>query len=164
MDNQTKRGTVVGKPAPDFTLQDHNRAYVNLMDSIKVSSAMLAFYPENFSAVCTDQLCDYRDNIEQFVELGVQIFGISKNDASSHSKFIDEYQFPFSLLCDPNNSVARQYGCTSLLMLGNVSRAVFLVNTKGTILYRYVEPTTFTRRKSHELIGVINQLRKNNLF
>lgn len=164
MENQGKRGKVIGKPAPDFTLSDHARNYVNLKDSIKVLPAMLAFYPENFGPVCTTQLCDYRDNIDAFLEYDVQIFDISKNDSASHSKFIKKYQFPFTLLCDPNNKVAREFGCTSLLLLGKVSRAIFLINTKGTILYRYVEPIGLTRRKSHELLGVMKQLRDNKLL
>lgn len=164
MDNKSKRGMVVGKPAPDFTLQDHDRNYVSLKESIKVSPAMLVFYPENFSPVCTKQLCDYRDNIDEFSAFGVQIFGISKNNSNSHNSFVKEYDFPFTLLSDPNNKVAREFGCTSVLMLGKVSRAIFLVNTKGIILYRYVELIGLTRRKSHELLGVMAQLRDNKLL
>lgn len=164
MFTESKRGIIIGKPAPVFTLQDHTGILVDLNDSIKVSPAILVFYPGDFTPVCTKQLCDYRDNIEQFHHLGVQLFGISKNDQESHSKFVKEHRFPFPLLSDPENKVARQYGCSSLFMLGNISRAVFLVNTKGVILYRYIEPTVMTRRKSDELISVIKQLRDNNLF
>ena len=164
MATEPKRGMVIGKPAPDFRLQDHTGGHVNLKDSIKVLPVMLVFYPADFTPVCTAQLCDYRDNMEQFQMLAVQIFGISNNDRESHRKFAEKHRFPFLLLSDPKNKVAKEYGCSSLFMLGNISRAVFVVNTKGSILYRYVEPTILSRRKSHVLLRVIEQLRENHLI
>ncbi len=122
------------------------------------------FYPKDFSPVCKSQLCDYRDNIDEFNSFGIQIFGISPNDTESHKKFAAENKFPFLLLSDFENRVSKQYGCSSLFMLGKVSRAVFLINTKGMILYRYIEPTVLTRRKSSVLFQVIEQLRDNNLL
>lgn len=164
MSSEIKRGMVIGKPAPDFTLQTHIGNYINFKTEILKSPAMLVFYPKDFTRVCTQQLCDYRDNMAGFKEFGIQIFGISNNDRDSHWKFAAKHEFPFLLLSDPFNKTAKKYGCSSLFMLGNVSRAVFLVNTKGKILYRYIEPTTLTRRKSHELIEVIRQLRENKLI
>jgi peroxiredoxin Q/BCP len=114
--------------------------------------------------VCTKQLCDYRDHLEQFVQLGVQIVGISKNSTSEHIKFARAHKFPFLLLSDSGQSVAKMYGCTSLLMMGTVSRAVFIVNTQGIILYRYVEPIALTRRTADELLDVISDLKGNQLI
>jgi len=164
MSSEIKRGMVIGKPAPGFTLQTHIGNYINFNDEIKTAPAMLVFYPKDFTRVCTQQLCDYRDNMSQFKDYGVQIFGISNNDRQSHWDFAAEHEFPFLLLSDPFNKTAKAYECSSVFMLGNVSRAVFLVNTKGQILYRYIEPTTLTRRKSHDLLQVIRQLRENNLI
>ncbi len=164
MNSETIRGIIIGKPAPAFTLQDNSGNFFNFLESIKVSPAILVFYPGDFTPVCTKQLCDYRDHIEQFHNLGMQLFGISKNDRASHKKFAEEHRFPFPLLTDPNNKVAKQYGCSSLFMLGNISRAVFIVNTKGIILYRYIEPTIITRRTSNDLVKVVHQLRENKLI
>ncbi len=164
MQSNNRRGIIIGKPAPDFNLQDHTGGFVVFKETIKVLPAMLVFYPGDFTPVCTSQLCEYRDNIDEFNAFGIRIFGISPNDVNSHANFVSEHSFPFVLLSDINNKVARQYGCNSLFMLGKVSRAVFLVNTKGIIIYRYVEPTILTRRKSSELIQVMHQLRDNNLL
>jgi len=164
MSSETKRGIIVGKPALDFTLQSHQGSYINLKDEIKKAPAMLVFYPKDFTPVCTKQLCDYRDNLSQFKDFGVQIFGISNNDRQSHSDFVAQYEFPFLLLSDPLNETAKAYECSSVFMLGNVSRAVFLINTKGQIIYRYIEPTSLTRRKSDDLLQVIRQLRENKLI
>lgn len=161
---EPKRGMVIGKPALNFTLQDHTGGYIYLKDEVWKSPVMLVFYPKDFTHVCTQQLCDYRDNIDSFTKLGIKIFGISNNDRHSHSEFAQKHGFPFLLLSDPDNKVAKQYDCSSLFMLGNVSRAVFLLNRRQQILYRYIEPTTLTRRKSHELLQVIQQLRDNKLI
>jgi len=45
-----------------------------------------------------------------------------------------------------------------------VSRAVFIINSKGLILYRYVEPTILTRRKPEELIAILDDLKANKLL
>ena len=164
MSTNTKKGMIIGKPAIDFTLQDHQGGFVTLNKMTKISPAMLVFYPKDFSPVCKSQLCDYRDNIDDFNSFGIQIFGISPNDTESHKKFAAENKFPFLLLSDFENRVAKLYGCSSLFMFGNISRAIFLINTKGIILYRYIEPTTLSRRKSSVLFQVIKQLQDNNLL
>jgi thioredoxin-dependent peroxiredoxin len=163
-EQEKKQGKIIGKPAPMFILRDHKLGTVDLNESLQVSPAMLAFYRHDFHKVCTDQFCDYRDNMEAFTNFGLQIFGISPNDTESQAEFAKQYNLPFLLLSDPNDKVSKQYGCTSFLMLNNISRAIFIVNTKKKILYRYVELTPLTRRTSKFLINVLEQLRANNLL
>ncbi|MDZ4676677.1 MAG: peroxiredoxin [Oligoflexia bacterium] len=157
-------GTVIGKKAPDFTLKDHHGGTVTLSQVSAVAPTILAFYPGDFTPVCTKQMCNYRDNFENFIKFGVQVFGISHNDTEKHVEFAEKYDFPFLLLSDPDHLVAKSYGCTSLLMFGQVSRAVFIINTKGYILYRYVEPTILTHRNAGELVKILEDLKKNNLL
>lgn len=164
---ETKRegsGAVVGKRAMDFILDDHEGNEVSLREACKVAPVMLVFYPGDFTPVCTKQLCNYRDNMSQFAEMGIQIFGISGNGPEEHKKFASEYNFPFLLLSDPGKSVAKKFGCTSLLMFGGVSRAVFIINTDMLILYRYVEPTSLSRRSADELLGILRDLRSHKLI
>lgn len=151
-------------PAPNFELEDQFKKKVSLNDILQKGSALVVFYPGDFTMVCTAQLCNYRDNLDAFNELGVQIVGISANSPEEHIEFAKRYEFPFSLLSDPNHEVAKAYGCTSLLMLGGVSRAVFILGKNGRILYRYVEPTAITRRKADELVKILQDLKKNNLL
>jgi thioredoxin-dependent peroxiredoxin len=158
------QGVVIGKKAPDFTLKDHQGGTVTLSKVIPVAPTLLVFYPGDFTPVCTKQLCNYRDNFEDFNRFGIQIFGISPNDVQKHAEFAKAYEFPFLLLSDPGQQVAKSFGCTSLLMFGKVSRAVFMINTKGVILYRYVEPTSLTRRKADELVGILTDLKENKLI
>ena len=157
-------GKVHITPAPDFSLQDHEGKIVKLADLIKEGPVVLAFYPGDFTPVCTKQLCNYRDNIEDFKKLPVSVCGISADPPESHRDFIEKNGFPFPLLSDPGKRVAKAYGCTSMMMFGGVSRAIYIVNKKGLVLYRYIEPTILTSRKAHELIAILGDLKKNGLI
>jgi len=146
------------KKAPEFTLSDETGEPRSLSQLLQHGSLMIVFYPGDFTPVCTRQLCNYRDDIKTFSEQGIQIVGISGNSPESHAKFKKQYGLPFPLLTDLNNLVARDYGCTSKLLFGAVSRAIIIVATDGSILYKHVEATPLTRRKSDELLQIIKAL------
>jgi peroxiredoxin Q/BCP len=158
------QGTAVGKKAPNFSLTSHGGANVTLLEELKLGPVMLVFYPGDFTPVCTKQLCNYRDHLLDFEKLGVRIIGISTNNSESHQKFAEKFDLPFRLLSDPDHKVAKMFECTSLLMLGRVSRAVVIINNQGVILYRYVEPTSLSRRKSEELLKILQDLESNKLL
>lgn len=145
--------------APDFTLKDQNGQDVRLADVLKQSPALIAFYPGDFTPVCTRQLCGYSENMETFRSFGVEVIGISSDSVGSHAKFAGKHGFPFALLSDPDKKVAKAYGCTSLFMLGKVSRAVFVVGKDGEILYKRVEATVVTHRSAADLREVLDGLK-----
>ena len=155
---------MVGAKATDFVLGDNEGNRVQLFEVLENSPVLLAFYPWDFSMVCTKQLCNYRDNFQSFADLGIQLYGVSGNSAVKHQEFSQKYEFPFRLLADPDNKVAKAYGCRSLFMLGKVSRAVIIINRQRIVLYRYVEPTVLTRRSAEELVGILKDLRQHSLL
>lgn len=157
-------GSVVGKPAPDFCLKNEDGKPIRLYEELQKGPTIVVFYPGDFTHVCTRQLCNYAESWDEFVKLGVNILGISGNDTTEHANFKQVYSLPFSLLSDPGKQVARLFGCTSPLMFGAVSRAIAIINRKGIILYRYVEPTILTRRKANELIGILRDLNQHGLL
>ena len=144
----------------DFTLKSDQGEKMTLSQLCKSGPALLVFYPRDFSPVCTSQLCDYRDSMDRFSAFGLQVVGISSNSSDSHKKFSNRHNFPFLLLSDPGKRVARRFGCSSKMMLGMVSRAVFIIGKDMHILYRHVEPTFFSRRKAEELISVLHDLKR----
>lgn len=158
------RGHVVGKRAPDFFLKDHKGDDLSLEAVLSRSSALLAFYPNDFGFFCTKQLCNYRDHFGEFKALGLQIIGISSNSVAEHREFSDRFGFPFPLLSDPGNQTAKAYECRSPFMMGGVSRAVALVNRQHVLLYRYVEPTLLTRRNAEFLLSVARELKTKGLL
>ncbi|MCB0404092.1 MAG: redoxin domain-containing protein [Bdellovibrionales bacterium] len=153
------KGRSLNKKAPDFTLPDQHGKPFHFYEALKSGPYLIVFYPGDFTAVCTAQLCDYRDHLEDFGRYNVQIVGISKNPQDSHRRFATQHGFSFPLLSDPNEDVAKAYGCRSLLMFGGVSRALAIVSTDQRIRYHYVESTVITRRTAQELLKVLEQLK-----
>jgi len=143
-----------GDTAPDFSLPDHDDREFTLSEQAG-KRLLLVFYPGDNTPVCTRQLCEYRDGIEQFSDLDVEVVGISADSTRSHKRFREKHDLPFTLLSDPDLDVAEQYDCKGLL---GMKRGVFLVDEGGTVRYAHVESVSVFRRRREELIEVIRQL------
>ncbi len=143
-----------GRKAPDFTLMADNGDPFTLLER-SGRRTLLVFYPGDNTPVCTRQLCDYRDGIEAFADLGVDVVGISRDDADSHRRFRERHGLPFILLSDPDMTVAGQYGCRGLI---GMKRGVFLIDEGGVVRYAHVEAVAAFRRRREELIAAIEAL------
>jgi peroxiredoxin Q/BCP len=98
-----------GKPAPPFTLQDTDGKAVALQD-LRGKNVVVYFYPRDDTPGCTKESCGFRDLFRDIQETGAVVLGVSPDDAASHRRFIDKYQLPFTLLCDPDKRVMKEYG------------------------------------------------------
>lgn len=113
-----------GKAAPAFTLPDQNGNKVALKD-LKGKDVVVFFYPKDDTPGCTKEACGFRDNFADFEDAGVVLLGISPDEAGAHQKFIDKYDLPFTLLCDPNKTVMEKYGAWGEKnMYGKISMGV----------------------------------------
>jgi peroxiredoxin len=124
----------VGDAAPDFELPGTGGKTYRLAD-YRGGKVVLAFYPGDFTAVCTRQFCSYRDNGEQLDGLGADVLGISPQSLESHERFTEEKRLNVPLLADEDKSVARAYGVLAGPM---VRRAIFVVDEEGVVGYRKV--------------------------
>ena len=95
----------VGDKAPDFELTD-DQGQPFVLRQQQGKRLLLVFYPGDNTPICTRQLCDYRDGMDAFSGLGVEVIGISGDSTDSHSKFKTRHQLPFRLLTDSNLEVA----------------------------------------------------------
>ncbi|MFQ3679040.1 MAG: thioredoxin-dependent thiol peroxidase [Pseudanabaenaceae cyanobacterium] len=136
----------VGEPAPDFTLLDTDGTPVSL-SALRGSPVVLYFYPRDNTPGCTKEACGFRDLYPQFQGAGIQVLGISADDAKSHGKFRDKFRLPFPLLCDPDARVARLYGSYGpKKFMGKtyegVLRQTFVVDGMGILwkIYQTVKP------------------------
>lgn len=113
-----------GKAAPAFTLPDQNGNKVALKD-LKGKDVVVFFYPKDDTPGCTKEACGFRDNFADFEDAGVVLLGISPDEAGAHQKFIDKYDLPFTLLCDPSKTVMEKYGAWGEKnMYGKISMGV----------------------------------------
>lgn len=125
----------IGKPAPDFKLQDQNGKWHSLSD-YRGKWVALYFYPKDQTPGCTTQACDFRDNIFAYRDANAVILGISVDDVQSHKAFAEKHGLPFSLLADPSKDTAQRYGV--LNFTGFAKRETFLIDPKGIVAKRYI--------------------------
>lgn len=99
----------VGKKAPAFTLKDQHGNKISLKD-FEGKTVVVYFYPKDDTPGCTKQACGFRDDIREFEKLDTVVLGVSPDAADSHTKFIEKFDLPFTLLSDPDKKVMEKYG------------------------------------------------------
>lgn len=144
----------IGSSAPDFELADQDGGRFRLSEQ-RGQWLVLVFYPGDETPICTRQLCDYRDGIEAFGDLGARVVGVSTDDAASHRAFRERHKLPFTLLSDPDYTAARLYGCKGFL---GMRRGVFMLDAEGLVRYAHVEALALFRRHREELLAVLQGL------
>jgi len=137
----------VGDPAPDFALPGTGDKTYRLSD-YRGRKVVLAFYPGDFTAVCTKQFCSYRDQSERLDGLGAEVLGISAQSVDSHERFSEEKRLNVPLLADEDKRVARAYGVLAGPM---VRRAIFVVDEDGVVRHRKVTLTGLTYESVDDL-------------
>jgi thioredoxin-dependent peroxiredoxin len=125
----------IGDEAPDFELAGTG-GHVHRLADYRGRSLILAFYPGDFTPVCTKQFCSYRDDGDRIERLGVEMLGISPQSVESHERWTGENGLTIPLLSDPDKRTARAYGV--LGPGGYVRRSVFLIDGEGVVRYRHV--------------------------
>jgi len=99
-------------PAPkvdDCELFDHHGRTVKLSSMWKDRTAILVFYPGDFTSVCTAQLCDYRNRWQDFAKVEATIVGINPEPWQKHAQFIGAHDFPFPILSDPTGACCKNF-------------------------------------------------------
>jgi len=125
-------------PAPDFTLPDVSGTIHSLAE-YKGKWIVLYFYPKDDTPGCTTEACSLRDARDTLAEMGAEIIGISKDDASSHEKFKAKYSLNFTLLTDVEAQVIEAYGAWGKKMYGRegILRKTFIINPQGDVVKVY---------------------------
>jgi peroxiredoxin Q/BCP len=123
--------------APEFTATDQDGNKHTLTD-YKGKKVALYFYPKDNTETCTKEACNLRDNYAILKEKGVQVLGVSPDDAKSHKKFEKKYTLPFPLLVDTDKKIINDYGVwAEKKFMGRtymgVLRTTFLINEQGEI-------------------------------
>jgi peroxiredoxin Q/BCP len=120
----------VGTPAPDFTADDQDGNKVAL-SSLRGKNVVLVFYPADETPTCREQLCEFRDQWSDVTAKDTAVFGVNPGSAEKHQDFRSRRQFPFPLLVDKGQQVARLYHANGLI----VKRTVYLIGKDGVIRY-----------------------------
>lgn len=135
-----------GSVAPTFTAKDGNGETIKLKD-LRGQKAVLYFYPKDDTPGCTKEACSFRDAFADFKKRGIKVLGVSTDSEASHKKFAAKYKLPFTLVADPDHSIADSYGVYGeKKFMGRtymgVKRMTFLIDEKGRIkkVFEKVKP------------------------
>lgn len=126
----------VGDRAPEFELPGTGGRTYALRDYAG-TGVILAFYPGDFTPVCTKQLCSYRDDSDRIDDFGMPMVGVAPQSVSSHERFVQEKSLNLPLLADEDKVAARAYGV--LGPGGYVRRALFIIDGDLVIRHRDVK-------------------------
>jgi peroxiredoxin len=129
-----------GTEAPAWHLKSTPDQTVKLSD-FRGRNLIMAFYPADWSPVCTDQMALYNEILPEFKRFGAELVGISIDHAWCHIAFAQSRNLRFPLLADfhPKGEVAQQYGVYDD-NIGMSERALFIVDGEGVIQWSYVSP------------------------
>lgn len=147
------RAVEVGDLAPDFTLKDQNAQEVTLSSFRGKQAVVLAFYPFDFSPVCTTEHCALTEDLSQFAQTGAVVLGISCDSWFTHKAWQEKLGLQHSLLSDLKREVCRRYGLY-LPDLNCATRATIVVGQDGTVIYTKVQALKVAR-VNQEIVGAL---------
>ena len=107
------------------------------LNDYKGQRVILYFYPKDNTSGCTQEACDFRDNINRLTSKAV-VIGVSPDKIKSHIKFKQDHELNFTLISDPEHILAEQYGVwKEKSMYGKkymgIERSTFILDKDGNI-------------------------------
>lgn len=136
--------SLLGQPAPDFTLFNNKKEAVTLSAS-RGKKVVLAFFPAAFTGVCEKELCTLRDQFAGLEGANAQVYGLSIDLPFSNNAFAAKTGVSFPLLSDVHREATRAYGVSwpnfaGIAGLEVSNRAVFVIDAGGTVVYEWIAP------------------------
>ncbi len=148
----------IGTEAPDFTLPSTSGSDVMLSSFRDKSSVLLAFFPLAFTSTCTEEMCAFTNDYDDFVGHGVAVLPISVDSVPTLKEFKLKHHMKTDLLSDFKRTVGERYG----VMWQDsffTNRAYFLIDRDGIIRWAHVEETPGNKRESSEILAQIEKLK-----
>jgi peroxiredoxin len=148
----------VGEKAPEFTLKDQNQSDVSLA-GLRGHNVVLAFYPLDFSPVCSKEHACFTDDLKQFEGLKAKVLGLSVDSVWAHKAFAEKMRIGYPLLADfhPRGEVAKKFGLY-LEDKGITNRATVIIDKNGVVHYVKVYDIP-QQRDNRELIAELDKLK-----
>ena len=120
-----------GNSIPNLILADQNGKVYNLQKETKGKPTVVYFYPKDDTPGCTAEACSFRDNHEDFLEMGAVVIGISGDNPASHKKFAEKYNLPYTLLSYPKKEARKAFNVPTDLLGLIPGRVTYIFDKKG---------------------------------
>lgn len=101
-------------------------------------TVVLYFYPKDNTPGCTTEAMQFRDHHKQFLKAGAVVFGVSRDNMTSHDKFKQNLELPFELIADTEEKLCHMFGVVkNKIMYGKkvkgIERSTFLIDGSGVL-------------------------------
>jgi thioredoxin-dependent peroxiredoxin len=150
-----------GKPAPLVAGDAYwygNSAGENVMvtsDQFTGKRVILAFYPADFTPVCTKEMCDFSDNLADLAKLDAQVIGISTDSLATHASFAHKHDLRFPLIADVDQRIGNLFGVAGKSPKSKHRRSIFIIDTDGRLLWYKKEMLNLFRTSAAEIKRVL---------
>jgi peroxiredoxin Q/BCP len=161
----------VGSTAPVFTSTDDTGATWNSADHVGKKYLIVYFYPADMTGGCTKQACSYRDSQKLMSDADAEVVGVSGDSVENHKIFKDVHKLNFTLLADPEGTVASKFGVASksggtiarevngksvnLTRGVTASRWTFVIDKNGKVIYK--NTSVNAEEDSHQVLAAIKK-------
>src|SRR6187431_2143977 len=123
----------IGDKIPEFSAKDSQGNDFDSSSIVGKKPIVLYFYPKDNTPGCTAQACSFRDQYEDFKDLGAEVVGISSDSSASHEKFAQRYNLPFTLLSDNDKKIRKLFGVKPDLFGLIPGRVTYVADQNGII-------------------------------
>jgi peroxiredoxin Q/BCP len=127
-------GLQVGDKIPHFKAKDTNGLDFDSADLVGKKPIVIFFYPRDNTPGCITEACSFRDQYEDFKDLGAEVIGISSDSVASHQKFRDQYKLPFILLSDSDKKIRKLFGVPTAILGLLPGRVTYVIDTEGMVV------------------------------
>ena len=148
---------VRGDRAPDFALPSSSGQSISLAQ-FRGQPVLIAFFPLAFSPTCTTELCEMRDDWDEFASRGVAVLPISVDSTYALKEYQQKYGLKVDLLSDFKREVTRLYGVLNEERFF-ANRAYFLVDPTGIVRWAHVETSPSHKRSNAEILSEVDRLK-----
>ena len=146
----------LGDKIPNFTSKDSLGDDFDSASVVGKKPVIFYFYPKDNTPGCTAQACSFRDQYEDFKDLGAEVIGISSDSVASHEKFAKQYHLPFKLLSDNDKKIRTLFGVKPNLFGLIPGRVTYVTDKEGII--RLVFDSLVATNHIHKALEMIKKL------
>ncbi len=128
---------VLNKALPEFEALATNGVKFS-PHAFSGQAVVLYFYPKDHTPGCTTEAMQFRDRHKDFIKAGAVVFGVSRDNMSSHEKFQQNLELPFELIADTEEKLCHMFGVVkNKIMYGKkvkgIERSTFLIDASGVL-------------------------------
>lgn len=127
----------VGEKVPNFKFKLAD-AQPTSLENLRGKTVLLYFYPKDNTPGCTQQACDFRDNFKSLEKINTVVIGVSRDSQKSHDKFTQNFNLPFPLISDQDESLCRLFDVIKPKKLYGkdyigIERSTFVIDKNGVL-------------------------------